>query len=169
MRTEVLVNSSSFGTIDNIKDEDYFRVDIEQAEDYIVELQNIPSGKDYDLSLFDSLGNAVAYSWNSSNDDELINMSLDTGCYYIKIHAYSGFSCEQNYMVSVYKENALTLSMPYIRANAGDTISVPVAIKNIPAEGLCSFDFAVGYDATAMTYLDYTVDYTDRSSALTGW
>ena len=164
--TEVLVDSSTFGTIDNVKDEDYFRVDIEEAEDYIVELQNIPSGKDYDLSLFDSSGNAVAYSWNSSNNDELINMSLDAGCYYIKIHSYSGFSYEQNYMVSVYKEDALTLSMPYIRANAGDTISVPVAIQNLPTEGLCSFDFAVNYDATAMTYLDYTVDYTDPNGAL---
>ena|GEM_PF-1177562 len=164
--TEVLVDSSTFGTIDNIKDEDYFRVDIEEAEDYIVELQNIPSGKDYDLSLFDSSGNAVAYSWDSSNNDELINMSLDAGCYYIKVHSYSGFSYEQNYMVSVYKEDALTLSMPYIRASAGDTISVPVAIQNLPAEGLCSFDFAVDYDSTAMTYLDYTVDYTDPNGAL---
>ena len=164
--TEVLVDSSTFGTIDNVKDEDYFRVDIEEAEDYIVELQNIPTGKDYDLSLFDSSGNAVAYSWSSSNNDELINMSLDAGCYYIKVHSYSGFSYEQNYMLSVYKEDAVALSMPYIRASAGDTISVPVAIQNLPAEGLCSFDFAVDYDSTAMTYLDYTVDYTDPNGAL---
>jgi len=82
--TEVLVDSSTFGTIDNVKDEDYFIVYIEEAEDYIVELQNIPSGKDYDLSLFDSSGNAVAYSWNSSNNYELIKMWLNPGCYYIK-------------------------------------------------------------------------------------
>ena len=93
-------------------------------------------------------------------------MSLNPGGYYIKINAYSGFYIEQSYMISVYKENALTLSMPYIRANAGDTISVPVAIQNLPTEGLCSFDFAVDYDSTAMTYLDYTVDYTNPNGAL---
>lgn len=162
----VLVDSSTFGTIDNIKDEDYFRVEIEETENYVFELQNIPSGKDYDLSIYDSLGNAIAYSWNSSNDDELINMSLNSGCYYIKIHSHSGFSDEQNYMVSVYKENALTLSMPYIRANAGDTISVPVAIQNLPTEGLCAFDFLLDYDSTMLNYLDYTVDYSDPSWAL---
>ena len=162
----ILVNSSSFGTIDNIKDEDYFIVEIEETGNHIFELQNIYSGKDYDLSLYDSLGNAIAYSWNSLNNDEIINISLNLGCYYIKIHTYSAFSCEQNYMLSVYKENALTLSMPYIRTNADDTISVPVYIQNLPTEGLCSFDFALDYDATAMTYLDYTVYYSDQNGAL---
>ena len=93
-------------------------------------------------------------------------MSLNPGCYYIKIHSHSGFSDEQNYMVSVYKENALTLSMPYIRANAGDAISVPVAIQNLPTEGLCAFDFLLDYDSTMLNYLDYTVDYSDPSWAL---
>jgi hypothetical protein len=162
----VLVDSSSFGTIDNIKDEDYFVVDIDETENYVFELQNIPSGKDYDLSLFDSSGNAIAYSWNSSNNDELINISLSPGCYYIKLHAYSGFSCVQNYVLSVYRQNALTLSMPYIRANAGDIISVPVAIQDLPSEGLCAFDFILDYDSTAMTYLGYTVDYSDPNGAL---
>ncbi len=163
---EVFVDSSSFGTIDNIKDEDYFRVDIEETENYVFELQNIPSSTDYDLSLFDSSGNAVAYSWSSSNYDELVNISLNPGYYYIKIHSYSGFSCEQNYMLSVYKQDALTLAMPYIRANVGDTVSVPVGIQNLPTEGLCSFDFTVDYDATAMTYLGYTIDYSDPNSAI---
>ena len=72
-------------------------------------------------------------------------MSLNPGCYYIKIHSHSGFSIEQNYMVSVYKQNALPLSMPYIRANAGDTVSVPIGIQNLPSGGLSCFDFMLSY------------------------
>ncbi|MFZ5988353.1 MAG: S8 family serine peptidase, partial [Bacillota bacterium] len=154
--TDVAMGSSILATIDNKRDDDWFEVYINEAGNYTFELQNIPAGTDYDIYINDFAGNYVTGSFMAANTNEYVNVPLNAGNYYIKIYSYSGFSETLKYTFSLYKENSLTIAMPYIRANAGDTIQVPVNIHNLPIEGICNFDFSIKYDKNVLTYTGFT-------------
>ncbi len=73
-------------------DVDYYKFTVYKESNVYVTLSNIPSGKDYDLKIFDHTGKQVASSTNGSNRSESINKSMKTGNYYIKVYSYSGTS-----------------------------------------------------------------------------
>lgn len=164
--TRVDVGTSVLGTIDNIRDQDWYKVTIDETIGYTFELENIPSGRDYDMYIYNEAGTYVSGSACGSNNDELINTTLSAGTYYVKIYPYSNYSDERSYTFSVYENSAINISMPYLRANAGDEIVVPVYIDSVPQGGICSFDFKVKYDKSVMSYTGYEAGALTNSTSV---
>ncbi|TYQ16376.1 UNVERIFIED_CONTAM: YD repeat-containing protein [Acetivibrio alkalicellulosi] len=162
----VSLGTSIFGTIDSEFDVDWYYIDIEDADNYSFKLQDIPQGCDYDLIVYDSNLQYLGHSFNWWNEDEEVNAYLTPGRYYAYIYSYSGISDANLYRFSVSNENALTLELPRVRGNPGETIQVPVHISNLPPEGISALSFGVNYDKRIFTYLGYEEgQLTDSSDA----
>lgn len=75
------------GTMSSSNDaNDYFSFSLSKPANVILDLTNIPSGCDYDLTLRNESLDTVRHSGEIGNKDEHINTSLDAGIYYIQIH-----------------------------------------------------------------------------------
>ncbi|NLD47791.1 MAG: hypothetical protein GX660_11425, partial [Clostridiaceae bacterium] len=153
--TSMFLGNSFNATIDNENDDDWFNVNINETGNFTFELQNIPSGTDYDIYIYDYLENVVSYSVSGSNTNEFININLDPGRYYMQVHPFSGHSDTKQYLLSAYKENTLCIEMPNDNKNSGDVLQIPVNINNIPTEGICNFDFVIRYDKNILTYTGF--------------
>lgn len=85
---------------------DYYWFEMTSPHTIQVWLQQIPSGHDYNLYLYDSTGLVLlGYSANPSNQDEHILTSvLPAGRYYIRVYAVQGYSTTEPYVLrSVYR------------------------------------------------------------------
>jgi|GEM_PF-1705903 len=72
-------------------------------------LQSIPPGTDYDLELYSPTGALLAYSRNSSHDDESIHKWVNQSGYYrVRVYAYYGSHPYDTYRLKVSQETAPT-------------------------------------------------------------
>ena len=83
--------------LDTFKKSDYFYIDISTTNAINIYLFNIPADTDYDLYLYrnpgDDPNNPADESKKLGNSPETISYTPPaTGSYYIRVHAYSGFS-----------------------------------------------------------------------------
>ncbi len=154
--TNINMNNSILATIDNEDDVDLYRFSIIETDTYKFELQNIPEGRDYNLYVYDIYENLYAASLFGGNVDAIINIDLDPGEYFMKVVSVSGCSDALSYRLSYYRDADFNVSVPYISANAGDIIEIPISIKNVPAEGVSNFNFTFTYDKNVLTYKGYT-------------
>ncbi|NLD49488.1 MAG: hypothetical protein GX660_20220, partial [Clostridiaceae bacterium] len=152
---EVYVSESALATIDNVRDEDWYIINADEAGVYDFGLQNIPTDNDYDIYLYDSARNYIDSSAYGGNADELISASLDEDRYYIQIVSYIGCSDTHRYIFSFSRENAITIEMHPEREDSSDTVQVPVIISNLPSEGVCALDFIVYFNKNILTYTGY--------------
>lgn len=83
-----------YGTISSSGENDYYVVTFGVAGKVNFWLGNIPSGCNYDLYIYNSYGNKVAQSTNSSNSQEIVNQwSVSANStYYIRVVGVSGSS-----------------------------------------------------------------------------
>lgn len=87
-------------TININADEDWFVLDTTTTGKLAVSMSNIPTGCDYDLTLYDANNNSISGSYNGSNQDELINtMTSVTGKFYIRVNSYSGSNAAASYQL----------------------------------------------------------------------
>ena len=87
----------------NADDVDYYSVSVPAgAESLTAYIRTVPSGCDYDLYVYDSALNEIAYSANSGNDDEAAVVdSPSVGTYFLMVIPYGGASSQSNpYRVS---------------------------------------------------------------------
>lgn len=85
---------------------DYYWFEMTSPHTIEVWLQQIPSGHDYNLYLYDSTGLVLlGYSANPNNQDEYILTGvLPAGRYYIRVYAVQGYSATEPYVLrSVYR------------------------------------------------------------------
>ncbi len=89
--------------IGSSSDVDYFRVTLPAGHTLTVDM-GVPSGKDYDIKLYDSSGNRLAYGYNGTGQDEHVTYT-NSGSYaryvYIKCYPYSGYSSSTPYTLDV--------------------------------------------------------------------
>jgi RHS repeat-associated protein len=154
--TNINMSDSILATIDNQDDVDLYKFSIIETGTYRFELQNIPEGRDYNLYIYNIYGDLYAASLFGGNVDAIINIDLDPGEYFMKVVSASGYSDALSYRLSYYRDGGFNVSVPYISANAGDIIEVPISIKNVPAEGVSNFDFTFTYDKNVLRYKGYT-------------
>jgi len=92
------------GTFPGVNDvKDYFYFDLPTARSVVVDLTNIPPGRDYNLILRDAdLDPPVGYSGETGNTNEHIPaVILPPGRYYIHVFRYSGAGSTQPYNLRV--------------------------------------------------------------------
>lgn len=103
---QIFDDDNNYGLINPSGDLDFYKVmfNTNSANFY---LGNIPSGKDYDLYVYDASYNLIASSTNGSNSDETIsNMSiLPNSWYYIRVIGYNGGYDPYNYYLLRAKGN----------------------------------------------------------------
>ena len=90
-------------------DVDYYKLNISSTGNTNIILSNLAS--DYDLLLFDSIGNLVGASVNSGTEEDIINLyGYETGNYYIKVYSFSGFSTSQKYSLKASIDGTLAVT-----------------------------------------------------------
>ncbi len=115
----------NIGALTTTSDVDWWRVSFTQAGRANFWLGNIPTGCDYDLTLYDAAGTELDYSWNSDNEQELIQYEVTPNVYYyIEIKTYEGSSNSQ-YLFRT--KNYPTVATPSITINFSS--NVPTGTK----------------------------------------
>ncbi len=68
-------------------DRDFYFFDLSSRRQVVVTLQNIPSGSDYDLTIYSCPSGSclVGYSGNPGTANEYIDMTLNAGRYYVRV------------------------------------------------------------------------------------
>lgn len=110
MSTATRIDSGSqrMGTIGTDGDVDYYFLKIGSLQDSptaTFTLSNIPSGKNYELKVYDQNNNPVGSSKNTGNTDKQIQFPIIPGAtYYAKVYSTSGFSTTSFYLLSLNYE-----------------------------------------------------------------
>ncbi|MBC8042724.1 MAG: M4 family metallopeptidase [Rhizobacter sp.] len=97
------------GKIGSSTDNDYFSASVDAGKLLSLGL-TVPSGKDYDLFVYNSSGTIVARSEAGAGAPESINYTApSSGTYYVRVFGYSGaFSTTANYTLTASKPNGIT-------------------------------------------------------------
>ncbi|MDF2947351.1 MAG: Extracellular neutral metalloprotease, fused to ChW-repeat [Bacillales bacterium] len=118
--------------INTLKDNDYYRFDINSVGHININLSNLP--KNYNLYLYNSSGFEIKSSINSANESENINYYANTGTYYIRVAPNGNYSPNENYSLTVTKYvSGVSLSERSITLNVGDNINLSANITPIDA------------------------------------
>lgn|GEM_PF-2270851 len=128
---EIQLRDRVTATIDNLKDEDWFRINISQSGDYVFALQNIPIGTDYDLYVYNLAGDNICKSTIGANSSEVINLSLSPGDYYIRILSFSGYSDAKEYEFAVNEKQTVSMEIDKKFANVGEIITATIKVDGV--------------------------------------
>jgi len=92
-----------YGTFPGVDDiQDYYYFDMPTARSVVVDLTNIPAGRDYNLLLRDASLTQIGYKGTTGNANEhLTTDSLPPGRYYIQVYRYSGVGSTEPYNLRV--------------------------------------------------------------------
>jgi subtilisin family serine protease/peptidoglycan hydrolase-like protein with peptidoglycan-binding domain len=91
-------NSTIYPTLNINTDEDWFVLDTAKKGKLTITMKSIPSGCDYDMTVYDSTGAYIgASAANGSNDEKFASLINTTGKYYIRVYSYSGSSASDTY------------------------------------------------------------------------
>ncbi len=85
------------GTLASTSDVDYWKITGAGTKNFRL---ICPSGKDYDMEIFNSSGVSVGGCF-SINEDDSYSITLTSGTYYMKIYSYSGSSTTENYRLMI--------------------------------------------------------------------
>lgn len=85
-----------YGKISSRSDVDYFKITFKKSGKANFYLGKIPSGRNYDLYLYNRNGSKLRSSTNSRNKSELISYKVTKNrTYYIKVKSRSGYSSKE--------------------------------------------------------------------------
>ncbi|MFD2172219.1 hypothetical protein [Tumebacillus lipolyticus] len=92
------------GTISTIDDVDWYSVQIgslSTATSFTFTLTDVPTGKDYDLFVYNETGQLLGKSTNMGSASEMVTFPITAGkSYYAKVFSVSGYSTSAFYMLS---------------------------------------------------------------------
>ena len=131
-------------TIDNQKDEDWYRVDVSLLTSMYLKLSSIAAGLDYDLTLLDSRLDYVAGSFKRGSLSEDAFTELEPGTYYIKVDSYAGYSDKNAYklILSPYKLDEYEINdTPEAARELAINRSINATIHNITDQDWYRFTF----------------------------
>ncbi|MCG8538377.1 MAG: hypothetical protein MJA82_00365 [Clostridia bacterium] len=88
-----------YDTISSNHDEDWYKVsDIPRDFNYLLVLENIPKGTDYDIEIYDQYGRLIDSSTYGGNRSEKIDFKYESGgVYYIRVFSYIGSDSTKPY------------------------------------------------------------------------
>lgn len=141
---EIQLRDRVTATIDNLKDEDWFKINISQGGDYVFALQNIPIGTDYDLYVYNLTGDNISKSTLGANSSEVINLSLTPGDYYISIRSFSGYSDAKDYEFAVNEKKTFSMEFDKKFANVGEIVTATIKVDNI--DSIAGFQANIVFD-----------------------
>lgn len=97
-------NTAISANINIPTDEDWYAIDIPSSgKKLTVTMTGVPSGCDYDLSIYNSSSTWIAGSYNNSNANEKTIALISTpGRYYIRVYSYSGYSSSSSYGLTTW-------------------------------------------------------------------
>ncbi|MFH1352591.1 MAG: LamG-like jellyroll fold domain-containing protein [bacterium] len=158
-------------------DKDYYKFYITRAGTVTINLTSLPG--DYDLRLYNSSQNQIAYSGNTGTADDSITQYLSAiSVYYVYVDYYSGSSSDDTYCLSLsFAENAIPAQnlVGYWQFNDGSgttaadssgngntgTIYGGAAWVDGKYDGALDFDGSDDYvDAGAATVFNITGEFT---------
>ncbi|ADL49929.1 pre-peptidase C-terminal domain-containing protein [Clostridium cellulovorans] len=143
----IIFGSTIKGQILTSTDYDCFKLQLLYPRDTNILLNNIPSGCDFDLSLYDSNGFKVDSSINRSNVDESITKTLAAGTYYIRIASATGNS-------DIYY-NLSTSQTPPLAPSADGFVYENEANDDFSAANAIPFGSTVKGNIAASSNVDY--------------
>ncbi|KNY30125.1 S8 family serine peptidase [Pseudobacteroides cellulosolvens] len=148
-RPEINLETSSYGTIDNVDDTDCYSFLVSRNTKVSVKLQNVPYGTDYDVYLYSYEGGEfveVGRSTVPGNSDENIEVDLSTGKYYLKVNSWSGFSELDDYKLTLKDLNLGKISIDLDRTIAlkGDIITATIKGQTLPS--ISGYQFNLKYN-----------------------
>jgi len=82
--------------------QDYYRFEVTETRNVIAILDQIPSGRNYDLVLRNAAGQQLGYSANLGNASERIEKTLSAGIYYVQVYYRSGVGTTAPYLLRVW-------------------------------------------------------------------
>jgi hypothetical protein len=164
----VNLNTSINGTVDNADDIDYYKFSMDNSSKVWINLQNIPSGTDYDLVVYSyntSTGfTEVGRSTYGSNLDEAVISQLNAGSHYIKVYSYSGSSESQSYKLSIRDRESGTVRMDFdkVSAVAGDIITATISVDNMI--NFAGYQINIEYDPAVVQPVDDSLQTYNEST-----
>jgi hypothetical protein len=110
-KSMVLLNTNGVGimhfnhNIHKQNDVDILGFPVYETTDCEIKLYKIPEYCDYDLELYSANDTStyIARSANGKNYDELIEMTLEPGFYFVKVYSYMGYS-NNNYSIKIERK-----------------------------------------------------------------
>ena len=157
-----LVSGNSYsGKICSPADMDYFQITTSSAGMITINL-NVPSGKDYDLVLYNASRGIIGISENGGDEPEDIQYDAsEPGTYYIKVFGYAGaFDETQAYTLSGTWPSALPPKVTSFRINNGAarTTNRRVTLHNTATGNLTAYLASESPDFTGATWQDYSAE-----------
>ena len=87
-----------YGRISTSSDQDYYKIRFQQEGVVDFSLLDIPSGRDYDLRIYDGSGNRIASSATTSSSEVISNLQVRANeYYYIHVYGYNGSYTNSSY------------------------------------------------------------------------
>ena len=121
------------GTIHKAKDVDYYAVNTKAGVLNII-LNNIPSGCNYQVAVYDSSKKEIATTTEGGSSKSL-TVSVSSGRHYIKVYSKSGSNQTQKYRLTLSSRTPYTTIsgtiQPKIKTSGGSALS-ETAIVNLP-------------------------------------
>ncbi len=142
--TSIQLGDDVAATIDNKRDEDWYIVNVNESGYYVFGLQNVPSGTDYDMYLFDTSNAYISSSTKTGNSREYMKVFLSSGLYYVKIYSYNGFSDSSNYLFEYNKEKVISLELDKTNANIGEVVTATLNVKDI--QNIAGYQVSIKYN-----------------------
>ncbi len=94
-----------YPTLHTFYDVDYFKFTINVKSGLDIDMTSIPSGRDYDMRLYNDRGNTLASAvLGGSLDENISTDNLLAGTYYIKVYSHNGFSDSNTYRLAIKLE-----------------------------------------------------------------
>ncbi len=107
-------------TIHQASDLDYYKFDINETSDTEISLA-VPSNKDYDIAVYNSLHQIIGSSLRGAGLEESISLHISPGTYYVYVYGYSGS----------YSSSPYTLTISSSGQSAPTTAATPTATPTV--------------------------------------
>lgn len=132
-----------YGRIYDDEDVDWYKVQFSNSGGANFWLGNIPAGEDFDLEVYDSLGNRLGYS-NSTSSQELITLDVTANTwYYIKVYGFNGSWSISNYLLRAKVQVQVsygTMGWQYMYNTSGPFKRISSAYGPRSSGDHCGFD-----------------------------
>ena len=156
-------SSTANGSIHKPTDVDYYKF---SATNGVVKIRltNIPSGKDYRFTVYNSSKSVIYDTPESGSKEKNTDIPVSNGTYYVKVYSQSGFAVGKNYSLILSHRSPLTkvtgTITPVIKRDGGDSAqSTPIA--NLPVKIV----YTSGTSQTQNTITTVTTDSFGRFTA----
>ncbi|MCX7748254.1 MAG: S8 family serine peptidase [Clostridia bacterium] len=108
--TGIAFNQTVSAFIDNLLDQDWYKVDINSTGVLSIDLKNLPKNNDYGVEVYDCYNNLVKFGSSKGNINKVFMSDIQLpGSYYIKVFSHQGYDDKSNYSLTVKMKEKIEL------------------------------------------------------------